>query len=178
MKRMYFVLTLLLLATSNAFATGCGSGSDQFAVDSWCIDDEGTLTPQSTAGQRIVVESYTTANTNNTLTTQETGVHIVDLGGSAAGGTITCSGGSKHILPRAAAGMEFTLTAGNKCSVTLDTVDTSDTIVYSISGTGLDAGDSIKSTQQAGDSVTLFSPAANVWHIKQMKAVWTDNGTN
>ena len=121
-------------------------------------------------------EHYTTANTNNQLTAAESGKTITDTGG--ASGPTAVGAGSKHILPRASVGLEFTLTVGALASSTLDTIDTSDTILYSITSTGLDAGDSIKSTGQAGDSVTVKCTSANTWSITAMKGTWTDNSTN
>jgi hypothetical protein len=121
--------------------------------------------------------AYTTVPTTVgvTLIAAQSGITISDTGG---GSPTTVGSCRKFTLPTAAPGLEFTFTTGSKCTMTVDTADTNDTIMYSISGTGLDAGDSIKSTAQAGDSVTLFSTAANKWFVKQMKATWTDNSTN
>ena len=135
----------------------------------------GTVVFASDTGIQYPFEHYTTQGAN-TLLDYESGKVITDMGG-ASGPTQTGSC-SKHTLPVAEAGLEFTLTAGSKCTTTLDVSSTDDTILYSISGTGLDAGDSIKSTGQAGDSVTLFSTATGSWSIKSMVGIWTDNSTN
>ncbi len=176
MKKLLFALALLMVMTNGAFAATCDPNTDRLTNGGVCITTNGTFIPDQAGGTQVVYENYTTANTNNTLTAVESGKHITDTGG-AAGPTAT-GGGSKHILPRAAPGLEFTFSVGSKSFITVDTVDTSDTIMYSISGTGLDAGDSIKSTGQAGDSVTLTSTVANQWSITAMKGTWTDNSTN
>ena len=176
MKKLLLALALLLITANGAFAD-CNRDTDKFSNDQWCIDSSDTLIPTTSAGQKVIYETYSAPTANNTLATEETGKIITDIGNSTAP-TQAGKSCSKHILPRAAVGLTYTLIAGGRCTVTLDTVDTSDTILYSISGTGLDAGDSIKSTGQAGDSVTLTSTAANSWSIQQMKATWTDNGTN
>lgn len=147
-----------------------------FAPIGWALEGDSNITRIIPESYETPVETYTSANTANTLTAAETGKSLVDCGASTCGPTLTASC-SKHTLPTAVAGYEFSFSAGRKCSMTVD-VQSTDTILYSISGTGLDAGDSIKSTGQAGDSVTLYSPVANVWAIKAMKGTWTDNGTN
>lgn len=179
MKKLLLVLALFmaLVVPSGAFAASCAPDTDKWTNDAWCINSQDTLIPTTSAGQQVIYETYTSENTNNVLTIHETGKVITDTGG-AAGPTALCNGGSKHILPTASPGLTYTLTVGSRCSVTLDTVDTGDTILYSISSTGLDAGDSIKSTGQAGDSVTVVSTAAHQWSITSMKGSWTDNSTN
>lgn len=176
MRKFIFALALLMLIPGGAFAATCNPNNDKFTSDQWCINSQDTLIPTASAGQQVIYEQYTAANTNNSLGADETGKYLTDMGG--ASGPTAVGSGSKHILPRAAVGLTYTISVGSKSTVTVDTLDTSDTILYSISGTGLDAGDSIKSTGQAGDSVTLTSTAANTWSVTQMKGTWTDNSTN
>lgn len=175
MKKLFFALALLILSTGGVFAASCNRDTDKWSNDQWCISSADTLIPSTSASQQVVTENYTTANTNNLLAASESGKRLSDTGGAATGSS---GFGSKHILPRASAGLSYTITAATKSFVTVDTLDTQDTIRYSISGTALAAGESIKSTGQAGDSVTLYSPAANVWDIQDMKAAWTNNSTN
>lgn len=176
MKKLFLVLALLILSTHGAFAASCTPDRDKWNIGNWCVTSTDTLIPSSTSGQQVVYESYTSANVNNTLSITESGKVLTDMGG-ASGPTVS-GYGSKHILPKANVGLTYTITVGTKSTVTVDTVDTTDTILYSISGTGLDAGDSIKSTGQAGDSVTLTCTSAGLWSIQNMKATWTDNGTS
>jgi len=177
MKRLFLALALLMFLPHGAFAASCNPDTDNFTIDGWCVNKQGTLIPKSTGSQQSVVV-HTTATTGSVaLTATQSGAVITDMGGSATGPT-TVGSCNKYTLPRAAPGLTYTLSTGSKCTATLDTLDTSDTILYSISGTGLDAGDSIKSTGQAGDSVTVTSTVANKWTVSQMKSVWTDNGTN
>lgn len=178
MKKLLFALALLILTSNSAFAIVCNSNTDKWNVGQWCVTTTDTLVPTSTGSQQVVYENYTTANTNNQLLENESGKVITDTGGSTDGTCTAPCGGSKHLLPRAKVGLTYTIIAGSKDTVTVDTIDTGDTIQYSISGTLLDAGDSIKSTGQAGDAVTLTSTAPGKWSIQSMKAVWTDNSTN
>jgi len=176
MKRALLLIAMLLLA-SPAYATdvtatfGDKNSSGEYRMKA---DTDGVVTYASDTAIMLPYEHYTSANTANALALTECGKTIVDMGGAA--GPTALGAGSKHTLPRATPGCEFTFIVGSKSTITVDTVDASDTILYSISGTGLDAGDSIKSTGQAGDAVTVFSTVANKWGIKTMKAVWTDNG--
>lgn len=169
-KALLLVAVALMLYTSPAFAV-CAD-TDKFCVDEWRINYQDTLIPTTSAGEQVIINNYTTNTATYAFATQETGVIVVD------------NIGTKFTLPRAAAGLRFTVvagyntTSGRPVASTVDTVDTSDTIIYSISGTKLDAGDSIKSTTQAGDAVTLCGSAANQWVICDMKAVWSDNSTN
>lgn len=91
-------------------------------------------------------------------------------------------GGAKYVLPPAGdattLGTRFTITTAAQGYITLDTYSTSDVILYSISGTGLDAGDSLKSAGQAGDSITVQCNSANTWTVINVKGSFTDNGTS
>lgn len=178
---------MLVFCASNAaqaqtyFSTTTGTlgsqnSSKDYAVTATNDGTSNVVRFASDTGITYPYVNYTSANTADTLIAGQSGVTITDMGGAV--GPTAAGYCSKHTLPRAAAGLQFSFSAGSKCFMTVDTVDASDTILYSISGTGLDAGDSIKSTGQAGDSVTLFSTAANQWQIKAMKATWTDNSTN
>lgn len=177
MKSLLLLVAILFPVLANA-ADNVATFGNQNSSNVYRVvaDTDGVVTFASDTGIKYPYEHYTSANTNNTLTAAESGKVITDTG--AASGPTATGSCSKHILPTAAPGLVFTFTAGSKCSMTVDTADTNDTILYSISGTGLDAGDSIKSTGQAGDSVTVFSTLANKWSIIQMKGSWTDNGTN
>lgn len=182
MKRFLLFLAMLLVSgaamaeRTATFGDYNSSGEPRMKAD--YDGTYGYITFASDTGIKYPYERYTTANTNNTLNSAESGKTIVDTGGSSSLNQAAGEGCSKHILPTAAPGLVFTFTAGSKCFMTVDTVDTNDLIEYSVSGTNLDAGDSIKSTGQAGDSVTVFSTVANRWSVSQMKGTWTDNSTN
>ena len=172
-------LTFLLMPLVKAETTatfGDQNSSGEYRLKASSDANGGYVTFAADTGIVYPYERYTSANTDNTLLSNESGKTIVDTGGGPlSGGVGMCS---KHILPTAAPGLQFTFIAGTKCTMTVDTASTSDTIEYSISGTLLDAGDSVKSTGQSGDSITVFSTVANKWSIKDMKSTWTDNGTN
>lgn len=183
-----------------------GQNGDGFDSIGWCIDGYGALTPHvgrtvnsqylSTSGAfRVPVAYNATANTTVSFNSQQSGLVMVDSGGVTSD-TLTGSG-SKFILPACNSGvlsspatsgqlttqgMMYTLTVGSKSFATLDTLNLADTFMYSISGTGQAMGDSIKSTGQAGDSVTVVCVPENnntgVWVVKDMHGVWTNNGTN
>lgn len=182
-KLALFLIALALLATP-AFAEttatfGDQNSSGEYRMKATFDGTSGVITFASNTGIYFPYENYTTPNTANALIAAESGKTITDTGGAVGtSGNASLGACSKHTLPRAAPGMVFSFSTGSNCTMTVDTVDTSDTILYSISGARLDAGDSIKSTGQAGDSVTLFSTVANQWQIKEMHAIWTDNGTN
>lgn len=180
MRKLFLLVALLLLVGQPVFAEttatfGDMNSSNEYRMKATYDGTSGVITFASDTGILYPYENYTSANTANTVIAAESGKVITDTGGAAGP---TASGmGSKHTLPTAAPGMVYTFIVGTKSTVTVD-VQSGDTIQYSISGTGLDAGDSIKSTGQAGDAVTLFCTVANKWSIKDMKAVWTDNGTS
>lgn len=179
MKKLFLIAFFALFLPCVSFAASLTATlGDQNASSIYRVqcDTDGVCKFAQDTGIYYPYVSYTTSPTTVgvTLTASQSGTMIVDTGG---GGPTTTGSCRKFTLPTAVAGMEFGFSTGSKCSMTID-VQSTDTILYSISGTGLDAGDSIKSTGQAGDSVVLFSPAANTWAVKAMKATWTDNGTN
>lgn len=184
MKKLLFALALLIMTSQGAFAV-CNPDTDRQDNKGWCIDTNGQWTPNlisingvSTGlygGYQVPVLNVLVPATT-TLTATQSGYVISDSGGVTSD-TLTGSG-SKFILPRATVGLNYTLSVGSKSTSTLDTLDTADTFLYSISGTGQQMGDSIKSTGQAGDSVTVTCTKAGQWTITQMHSVWTNNGTN
>lgn len=179
MRKLYLAilaLALIGLLPGKAFAIPCNPNTDKWNLGQWCVTTTDTLVPTTSASSQVVYESYTSVNTANALLENESGKVIVDTGGAP---TSNCTadlpcGGSTHTLPRAKVGLIYTLSAGSEATVTLDTVDSSDRILYSITGTELSAGDKIISTGQAGDSVTVVCPVAGKWAIASMKGVWTD----
>lgn len=147
-------------------------------------DTDGTVTY---AADTSIVYPYKTYNNGSLSTTgpvslaiTDSGRTITDFGGKSAGSSVA-GWGLKYVLPACSSstlGATYSFATATKSTITVDTASTSDTIGYSISGTALDAGDSIKSTGQAGDAVTVVCAASGVWSITNMKATWTDNSTN
>lgn len=200
MKKLFLVLALLILSsiwTQGAFAT-CNSDTDKFNTSGWCIDKFGELTPQTIAtggtqtanqgGYQVPVVTVTAPTSAYSITSQQTGSVFADMGGVTSD-TVAGAIGSKYILPRAAVGLMYTFTVGAKETITVDTLDTSDKILYSPSGTSLQMGDSIKNPGQAGDAVTLVATRANRWSITNQNGssstsgstidtLWLNNGTN
>ena len=176
---VFVALFSLMLLPGRAYSASCDTNTDKWNIGQWCVDKYDTMIPTTSAGSQVVTEQYTAA-ANNTLASEESGKIIVDTGGASSPGLNgSCS---KHILPRAAAGLSYTFVTGSKCEMTIDTVDSSDTIFFSPQSVALDAGDSIKnSVRMAGVSVTLVSAAANRWSpvgIASSDSIWVDNGTN
>lgn len=184
MKKLLFALALLIITSQGAWAV-CNTDTDKFDVDGWCISSNSQLTPKALTsngvatglygGYQVPVSTDTVANTNVTLTAAQSGYVVTDSGGVTSD---TLTGfGSKFILPRATVGLEYTLAVGSKSFSTLDTLDTADTFMYSIAGVGFQMGDSMKSTGQAGDSVSVTCTKAGQWTIAAMHSAWTNNGT-
>lgn len=181
MKKLFFALALLFLTANGAFAATCDSNTDSSDLNGWCINNVGTLIPKvlgtlNSGGNQSVYYNYTPQNAPRSFAATESGMVLSDSGGVTSD---TLTGfGSKFTLPRAAVGLTYTLSVGSKSTSTLDTIDTADTFLYSISGTGFQMGDSMKSTGQAGDSVTVVCTKAGQWTISQMHSAWTNNGVN
>lgn len=176
-KMMLLLVAVLLLGASPVFAanaTATFGDQNSSGVYRVVADTDGVVTFASDTGIKYPYEHVTSVATE-TLTAAQTGITITDYGVRYPNGSAACS---KHVLPRAVAGLQYTLVTGSKCFTDFDTVDTSDTILYSIAGTDLDAGDSVKSTGQIGDSITVMSTSAGTWVIKSMKGTWTDNGSS
>ncbi len=190
MKKLFLVLALLVMGvfinSQGAFAV-CNRDTDRFDGHGWCIDHQGQLTPMtgltvnsdqlvSQGGYQVPVIRVTAANTPRTMLASESGSVLTDMGGVTID---TLSGsGSKYTLPRAVVGLIYTFNVGTKSTITVDTLDNSDIILNSISGTGMLQGDSFKSTGQAGDTVTLVATAANQWTVTSERGAWTNNSTN
>lgn len=177
MNKLYLALALLILTANGAFAAACDPNTDKFGVDGWCVTTNNTLIPKAGyGGLQVPFLFYQPTGSNRSLAATESGMVITDSGGVTSD-TLTGTG-TKFVLPRAAVGLQYTLTVGSKTTSTLDTIDNSDTFLYSISGTGLGMGESIKSTGQAGDSVTVTCDKAGTWSIRDMHSAWTNNGAN
>lgn len=178
MKKLVFLALALLSLVGFAHtghAASCFGDTDKFSTAQWCINSQDTLIPTTSAGQQVITESFSSTS-NNLLLVDESGKTIVDMGGKTA--PTQLGGCMKHVLPRASAGLTFTIVTGVRCVVTVDTIDTDDTILWSTGGFGLDAGDSLKTTGDAGDFITVTSPAANKWAVTNFRGVLLDNGTN
>lgn len=189
MKKLFLVLALLIIGSflipQGAFAA-CDPNTDNSDWRGWCVDQFGQLTPKSITtssqqlssqgGYQVPVSAVTSANTSVSVLAQQSGTVFNDLGGVTSD---TLSGmGSKFTLPRAVVGLSYTLTVGTKSTSTIDTVDTADTFMNSISGTGSQMGDSLKSPGQAGDSVQVVCTQAGKWSITAMRGSWTNGGTS
>lgn len=149
--------------------------------------------PNSIGGMAIPISNYNVgtnaggvaipATTFDVLIAQQTGNVIVDYGGYSTTATIDSLKGSggHFMLPAAMPGEQYTVISASQSVITVDTMTTgfaasvgvtypnSDTIEFSPNGTGMTAGQSIKSPGNAGASVTLVSNVAGQWQIKDMQ---------
>lgn len=166
-KALALLIVALLIATPAFAVSRTATFGDQNSSGTYRLtaENDGQLTFASDTSIKYPYSTHSTVSTN-TLDDLDTGKFIVD------------TGGAKHVLPTPEAGMVLTFSAGAQVYMTVDTATTDTTILYSVTGTSLDGGDSIKSTGQAGDSVTLCAPNTTTWAICGMKGTWTDNGTN
>ena len=142
-------------------------------------DSDGTITFASDTSLKIPYKSITSTTIDQWLVTTDSGRWIVDYGASGmtiTDGTIVASGHKIH-LPPASVGMTYSISTGVKEYITVD-CDTTDVIQYSISGVGLNAGDSLKSSGNAGDAIQVYCPTAGKWIIWGIMGSWTDNGAS
>lgn len=130
----------------------------------------GTITPtlklESTAngglGYRVLTE---VATTNDTLTVEESGKHVVCNPASSSVNVM------KITLPTGQVGLIYTVTAYSADTISVDVAGT-DTILY----VGASAGESIASAGASSDSITLYCPVANTWVIESSQGTWSWEG--
>jgi hypothetical protein len=151
-----------------------------------------TSQPNNQGGMAYPVTSYNVGPNNgngalspatfDAITPQQTGITIVDYGGwtpVASVDSLVGSGGH-YVLPPAYPGEQITIVSASKSVITVDTLNTAfattegltyptaDTIEWSPAGTAMTAGQNLKSNGNAGATITLVSPLAGVWVIKDM----------
>lgn len=195
MKRFLSFLVVFVLAfTASAHATqrtatfGDKNASGVYRLRADTDQSAGTnygwITFAQDTGIKYPYQSFATTigavSIAHQFVTADSGTVLTDYGGIAASTTtpVTIGYGSIHRLPpcnSSGLGLRYTVAVGSRAFVTLDTYDLTDVILYSISGAGLSAGDSVKSTGQAGDEVSVQCNAANTWTVVDMKGAWTDN---
>lgn len=185
MKKLFLVLALLILGlfmSQGAFAE-CNSDTDRFDTIGWCIDHYGQLTPKSivTDSQQIatqgsfeqpVVYIAGAFSTYDTLSTQNSGQLIVDMGGATPLVSLHAEGG-EYILPTAAPNLTYSFAVGTQNVITIDTLTNTDLILLN----GNPIGDGIKNTSQAtADSITVTSPVAGLWVVSDKVGTWATTG--
>jgi hypothetical protein len=187
MKKLFLVLALLVLGsiwTQGAFAA-CSTDTDRFDTHGWCIDHYGVFTPKAIAtdSQQISAQGGVMSpvlyvagpySTYSTLSAQQSGSVIIDMGGATGLTADTVTGrGGEYILPTAASGESFTFTVGSNSTITIDTLTTSDSIMYKLTT----SGDGLKNTSKAsGDSITLVSGGSTNWVVTDVVGTWADTG--
>ena len=184
MKKLLLALALLAMFSSRAFAT-CNEDTDKFDTKGWCIDTYGTLTPKAIAAymngsgtaatqggkQDPVIYTSTAYSTYDTLAAYQSGSVIIDNGGST---TNVAGAGHEYILPAAAKGLFFKFVVASASTITIDTLTTSDSILWTTLQT---AGYGLKnSSKTTADSIMLISPAAGYWAVKEFNGTWVTSG--
>lgn len=169
-----FILSVVTVSRAADIATfGDYNSSNVYRLTA---NTDGTLTYASDTSIKYPYKSYTSKeSTSVQLVTTDSGRVIIDFGTAVTGSR---GYGNKFVLPPSAVGLKYTIAVGAYNYVTVDTYSTSDKILYTVSNSPLDLGDSIKSAGVTGDSVTVSCPYSGYWVIESMFGTWTDNGTN
>ena len=192
MKKLFLVLALLivgLFTSQGAFASCNTAGvgpTDKWDVTGRCVDPYGVMWPKtiSTNSQQITNQGGSAdpviyfasgsptgfAVTYDSLSNQQTGQDIVDMGNVSSG----VGFGGVYILPAAQAGLTYLFITGTKSTITIDTLTNADTI-YNV--TGIVTGNAIRNTSKAtADSIELVGVATGAWIIKNYNGTWADSG--
>ena len=199
MKRILALVLLAVFFSANAFAqydqagnrstatfgdqdsnknyriTADSTGLVQFANDTsiaWPYENIGSGTAvTSTAGN---------PGTGYQLSQSDSGLIITDYGGKTAGtsgiGKLTGQG-TRYILPACTSsnlGMYYDINTAVQETITITPFSTADSIAYSISSTGLNAGQGIKnnSSEQSGDSFEIMCTSVGTWTVDDHVGTW------
>ena len=105
---------------------------------------------------------------------------ITDYGGKTAGtsgiGKLTGQG-TRYILPACTSanlGFTYDIATGVQETITITPLSTADSITFSISGTGLNAGQGIKNSgsTNAGDEAQVVCSSVGNWTIHNLYGTW------
>ena len=193
MKRILALVILAVLISANAFAAAVTATlGDQDSAKNYRVqvDSTGLVTfaqdtsiawPYENIASGTTVSS-TTGNpgTGYQLSSTDSSAIITDYGGKTAGtagvGKLTGSG-TRYILPSCSAsnlGLYFDINTAIQETITITPFSTADSIAFSISSTGLNAGQGIKNsgTTQAGDSIEVACTAVGTWTVDDKQGTW------
>ena len=199
MKRILALVFLGILVSANAFAQYDQAGNrstatfgDQDSNKNYRITADSTGLVQF-ANDTSIAWSYeniasgttiagTSGNpgTGYTLSSIDSGLFITDYGGKTAGtsgiGKLTGSG-TRYILPActtANLGFTYDIATGVQETITITPLSTADSITFSISGTGLNAGQGIKNSgsTNAGDEAQVVCSSVGNWTIHNIYGTW------
>ena len=193
MKRILALVILAVLVSANAFAARLTATlGDQDAAKNYRVqvDDSGLVTfaqdtsitaPYENIGSGTAVTSAAgNPGTGRVLTSADSGSYISDYGGNTVGvaapGTLTGSG-TRFILPActtATLGYQFDFATAVKETITITPNSTADSIAFSISGTGLSAGQGIKNSGSAaaGDEIQVSCTSVGNWTARNLAGTW------
>ena len=151
------------------------TGLITFANDTsiaWSYENIGSGTAvSSTAGN---------PGTGYVLTSTDSGMFINDYGGKTAGtagvGNLT-GNGTRFILPACTSanlGFTYDIATAVVETITITPASTADSITYSISSTGLKAGQGFKNsgTAQAGDEAQVVCTSVGNWTVHNITGTW------
>lgn len=165
---------------------------DGFGVMTPKSTDVNSTNPNIQGGMAVPVDNFNVgasasvaapAATFDALIAQQTGHIIVDYGGFSTTATInTLKGSGGHfMLPPAMPGEQLTIVSASQSVITVDTLTPqfaltegliyplTDTIEFSTFGSGMAAGQNLKSPGNAGAAITLVSNVAGQWQVTNMQ---------
>jgi hypothetical protein len=204
MKRILALVMLAVLVSANAFAQAVDQAGnketatfgDQDANKNYRVsadttglvqfaNDTSIAYPYENIANGTAIANAVSTITNNPgfgyfLSSTDSGLNIADYGGKTAGtaaiGTLTGSG-TRYILPTCSAsavGFQFDLATAVRETITITPYSTADSIAYSISGTGLLAGQGIKNsgTAAAGDEAEITCSSVGNWTLHNIAGTW------
>lgn len=185
MKRILALVMLAVLISANAFAQAVDQAGnkitatlgDQDSNKNYRVNTDTTGLVQY-ANDTSIAYPYEIINTTNTTTgtytfsSTDSGLYIEDFGGfsttTSAPGTKT-GRGAIYTLPACVTstlGFNFTVGTAVKETITVTPSTTADSLDYSIAGTGLNAGQGVKtSSGQAGDKIGVACVSPGQWQV-------------
>ena len=166
-RKVCLVVMCLMLTASLAYAAvGVQEDSGQI----WAATDinfTGDVTVTNSGSVSSIAIDDSSSITNEVVTATADTVTAAD---SPTRYIATAGATTTFTLPAAAADLEFIFCDATDTTITIDTYDATDTIMYLT----LDAGDTIDSAGAAGDSVHLVG-GTNVWYVVDTgSSAWTD----
>lgn len=195
MKRILALVLLAVLVSANAFAQAVDQAGnrltatfgDQDSAKNYRLSADTTGLVQY-ANDTSIAYPYESINTSTgitsayTLTSTDSGSAISDWGGTsiAALHPGQSSGqGATYTLPQCTStvlGMNFVVTTAVKETITVTPSVTTDSIDYSILGTGLSNGVGLKTASvaasgNAGDAIGVICVAPGQWQVLRTKGV-------
>lgn len=199
MKRILALVILAVLVSANAFAQFDNAGNrteatlggqdsnknyrltcDSTGLCEFANDTAIAYPYENISSGTAIAGTAGNPGTGYQLTSADSGLNIADYGGKTAGtsasGTLT-GYGTRFILPACTSvnlGFQYEIATAVKETITVTPFSTADSISYSISGTGLLAGQGIKNSGSgaAGDQVQAVCSSVGNWTLHNVYGTW------